>query len=80
MDKDHNTVQRAVTKTISKKKKCKKANGCLRRPYKTEKRREVKCKEEKERCTYLNAEFQRTARRDEKDFLNEQCKEIRGKQ
>ena len=31
----HNTVQKAVTKTIPKKKKCKKAkNGCLRRPYK----------------------------------------------
>ena len=30
----HNIVQEAVTKTIPKKKKCKKANGCLRRPYK----------------------------------------------
>ena len=27
-------VQEAVIKTITKKKKCKKANGCLRRPYK----------------------------------------------
>ena len=71
-----NTEQGAVTKTISKKKKCKKANGCLRRPYKTEKRREVKGKEEKERRTHLNAEFQRTARRDKKAFLSEQCKEI----
>ena len=30
----HNTVQEAVTKTILKKKKCKKASGCLRRPFK----------------------------------------------
>ena len=41
-----------------------------------EKRREVKGKEEKERYTHLNAEFQRTARRDKKDFLTDQCKEI----
>ena len=41
-----------------------------------EKRREVKGKGEKERCTYLNAEFQRTARRDKKAFLSEQCREI----
>ena len=40
------------------------------------KRRDVKSKGEKERYTYLNAEFQRIARRDEKDFLSDQCKEI----
>ena len=40
------------------------------------KRREVKSKREKERCTHLNAEFQRTARRDKKIFLSNQCKEI----
>ena len=40
------------------------------------KRREVKSKEEKERYTYLNAEFQRRARRDKKSFLSDQCKEI----
>ena len=39
------------------------------------KRREVKSKGEKERYTHLNAEFQRTARRAKKDFLNDQCKE-----
>ena len=39
------------------------------------KRREVKGKEEKERYTHLNAEFQRIARRDKK-VLSEQCKEI----
>ena len=41
-----------------------------------EKRREVKGKGEKERYSHLNAEFQRTARRDKKAFLSNQCKEI----
>ena len=41
-----------------------------------EKRREVKGKGEKERYTHLNAEFQRTARRDKKTFLRDHCKEI----
>ena len=40
------------------------------------KRREVKSKGEKERYTYLNAEFQRRARRDKKAFLSDQFKEI----
>ena len=40
------------------------------------KRREAKSKGEKERYTHLNAEFQRIARRDKKDFLSDQCKEI----
>ena len=40
------------------------------------KRREVKSKEEKERYTHLNAEFQRRARRDKEGFLSNQCKEI----
>ena len=38
-------------------------------------RREEKGKEEKERYTHLNAEFQRTARRDNRAFLSDQCKE-----
>ena len=41
-----------------------------------EKRREAKSKGEKERYTYLNVVFQRRARRDKKDFLSDQCKEI----
>ena len=41
-----------------------------------EKRKEVKGKEEKERYTHLNAEFQIIARRDKKAFLSDQCKEI----
>ena len=40
------------------------------------KRREVKGKGEQERYTHLNAGFQRIARRDKKDFLSDQCKEI----
>ena len=43
------------------------------------KRREVKSKGEKERYKHLNAEFQRITRRDKKAFLNDQCKEIEGK-
>ena len=42
----------------------------------TVKRREVKCKGEKEGYTHLNAEFQGTARGDRKAFLSDQCKEI----
>ena len=41
---------------------------------KKRRRREVKSKGEKER--YLNAEFQRIARRDKKAFLGDQCKDI----
>ena len=40
------------------------------------KRREAKSKGDKEKCTHLNAEFQRIARRDKKAFLSDQCKEI----
>ena len=58
-------------------KKCKKAKWLSEEVLqKAVKRREVKSKEEKERYTYLNANFQRTARRDKKDFLSDQCKEI----
>ena len=41
-----------------------------------EKRQEMKGKEEKERYTHLNAEFQRISWRDKKAFLSDQCKEI----
>ena len=40
------------------------------------KRREAKSKGEKERCSHLDAEFQRIARRDKKAFPRDQCKEI----
>ena len=64
------TVQETGSKTIPKKKKCKKEK-CLSGI--AVKRRETKSKGEKERYTYLNAEFQRLARG---VFLNDQCKEI----
>ena len=70
-------VQEAVIKTIPKKKKCKKAKWLSEEALQiAEKRREAKGKGEKERYTHLNAEFQRITRRDRKDFLGDQCKEI----
>ena len=62
--KVHDIVQEAVIKTIPKKKKCKKAKWLFEEALKiAEKRREAKGKEEKEKYTHLNAEFQRIARR-----------------
>ena len=70
-------VQETVIKTIPKKKKWKKVKWLSEEALQiVEKRREVKGQEQKERYTHLNAEFQRTARRDKKAFLSEQCKEI----
>ena len=70
-------VQEAVIKTIPKKKKCKKAKWLSEEALQiAEKRREAKGKGAKERYTQLNAEFQRIARRDKKDFLSDQCKGI----
>ena len=67
-------VQEAWIKTIPKKNKSKKAK-CLSEALQiAEKRREAKNKGEKERCTHLNAEFQRIERRD-KAFLSDRCKE-----
>ena len=66
-----------MTKVISKKKKCKKAKWLSEEALQiAEKRRGGKGKGEKERYTHLNAESQRTARRDKKAFLSDQCKEI----
>ena len=71
------TAQEAVIHTILKKKKCKKAEWLSEEALQiAEKRRDVKGKREKERYTYLNAEFQRITRRDKKAFLSDQCKEI----
>ena len=71
------TVYRRQGKTISRKKKCKKAKWLSEEGLQiAEKRREVKGKGEKERYTHLNAEFQRIARRDKKAFLSDQCKVI----
>ena len=69
------SVQEALIKTIPQKKKCKKAKWLSEEGLQgAEKRREAKGKRENER--YLNAEFQRIARRDKKVFLSEQCREI----
>ena len=66
-----------MIKAIPKKKKCQKEKWLSEEALQTaEKRGEVKGKEEKERYTHLNAEFQRIARRDKKVFLSDQCKEI----
>ena len=71
-------VQEAVIKTIPKKKKCKKAKWLSGEALQIAvKRREEKGKEEKERYTHLNAEFQRIERRNKKAFLSDQCKEIK---
>ena len=57
-------------------KKCKKAEWLSEEALKIAEKRDVKGKGEKERYTHLNAEFQRTARRDKKAFLSDQYKEI----
>jgi len=70
-------VEEAVIKTIPKKKKCKKAKWLSEEALQIAvKGRELKGKGEKERYTHVHAEFQRTARRDKKALLSNQCKEI----
>ena len=72
----HDILQEAGIKTIPKKKKCKKAKWLSEEALQiAEKKIEAKGRE-KERYTHLNVEFQRTARRDRKVFLSDQCKEI----
>ena len=66
-------VQETGNKTIPKKKKCKKAKWLSGEALQIAvKRREVKSKGEKKRYKHLNAELQRTARRDKKAFLSDQ--------
>ena len=73
----HDPVQELGIKTIPKKKTRKKEKWLTEEALQIAgKRREMKSKGEKERYTHLNAEFQRVARRDKKDFLSDQCKEI----
>ena len=73
----HDIVQETGIKTIPKKKECKKAKWLFEAALQTAmKRKEAKGKEERERYTYLNAEFQRISKRDKKAFLGDQCKEI----
>ena len=73
----HDIVQETGSKTIPKKKKCKKAKWLSEEALQIAViRREAKSKGERERYTHLNAEFQRIARRLKKAFLSDQCKEI----
>ena len=62
----HDIVQETVIKTIPKKKKCKKATWLSEEASQIAEKRYI----------YLNAEFQRRARRDKKALLNDQCREI----
>ena len=65
-----NNVQEVVTKTIPKKKKCKKTKWFSEEALQiAEKRREMKGTGERERYSQLNAEFQRRSRRDKEAFL-----------
>ena len=74
--KVHDIVQEKRIKTIPIEKKCKKAKRLAEEALQIAvKRREAKSKGEKERYKHMNAEFQRTARRDKKAFLSDQCKE-----
>ena len=71
------TEQETESKTIPKKKKCKKAKRLPEEALKIAvNRKEVKSKGEKELYKHLNEEFQRIARRDKKAFLSDQCKEM----
>ena len=70
----YDSVLEAVIKTIPEKKKFKKAKWLSEEALQmAEKTREAKGKGEKERYIHLNAEFQRTARRDKTSFLSDQC-------
>ena len=70
----YDIIQEAEIKTISKKKKCKKAKWLSKALQIAVKRSEAKSGGGKERYTHLNVEFQRIARRDKKAFLCNQCK------
>ena len=72
-------VQETGIKTIPMEKKCKKSKWLSGEALQIAVKREVKSKGEKERYKHLNAQFQRIARRDKKDFLSNQCKEIEEK-
>ena len=74
MDRGLWHCKEAVIKTITEKKKCKKAKWLSEEALQiAEKKRELKGKGEKERYTHLNSEFQRIARVDKKAFLSDQC-------
>ena len=69
--------RRQGSRPSPRKKRCKKAKWLSGEALQIAvKRREVKSRGENERLKHLNAEFQRIARRDNKAFLGDQCKEI----
>ena len=70
-----NTAQEVMTKTIPKKRKCKKARWLSEEALQIAKKREAKSKGERERYNQLNAKLQKIARRDKKAFLSDQCKD-----
>ena len=71
------TLYRRQGSRPSLRKRCKKAKWLSEEALQISvERREAKSKGEKERYSHLNAEFQRTTRRDKKAFLSDQCKEI----
>ena len=73
----HDIVQETVIKTIPKKKKCTKPKRLSEEALKIAvKRREMKCKGEKERYTHLNIEFQSIVRRGKKALISDHWKEI----
>ena len=73
----HDIAQKALIKTIFKKKQCKKAKGSSEKALQiAEKSRESKGRREKESYAHLNAAFQRTARRENKAFLSDHCQEL----
>ena len=75
--KVHDLVQEPAIKTIPKNNKCKKAKWLSEEALQiAERRRDAQGKGEKERYIRLNAEFQRTVKRDKKPFLSDQYKEI----
>ena len=78
--KVHDIVQETGSKSIPKRKKCKKEKWLSEEALQiAEKRREAKRKGEEKKCTHLNAEFQRIARRVKKAFLSNHCKEMEEK-
>ena len=79
-NEDRDIVQETGIKTIPMENKCKKEKWLSEEAVQIAvKRREAKSKGEKKRYKYLNAEFQRIARRGKKAFFSDQCKEIEEK-
>ena len=74
--KDKCQVHNIASRPSPRKRKAKRQNVCLRRTYKQLRKEEKLKAKEKGKDIHLNADFQRTARRDKKAFLSEQRKEI----